>query len=58
MDLSDPDTNFEESKPENMFFNYLTKAYALFLTGNDDYEKIDNEFMESISKYVIFSEQD
>lgn len=50
MKAFDADNDTIESKPENIFFNYLTKAYSLFLSGNDDYEKTDNEFMQNISR--------
>ncbi|KAJ3078995.1 kinetochore-associated Ndc80 complex subunit ndc80, partial [Quaeritorhiza haematococci] len=31
--------------PEKIFFEYLTKAYAVFLAGGDDYDAMDAELM-------------
>lgn len=36
----------EEIPPERTFFDYVTKAYAQFLQGDDNYESMDKELTD------------
>ncbi|KAJ3032537.1 kinetochore-associated Ndc80 complex subunit ndc80 [Rhizophlyctis rosea] len=45
-DLMEEDGEFGgggQTQPEKIFFDYLTKAYHVFLAGNDDYGDMDRE---------------
>jgi kinetochore protein NDC80 len=40
-DINEPTE--EQSDPEKIFYNYLCKAYKVFLSGSDDFEGMIKE---------------
>ncbi|TPX32146.1 hypothetical protein SmJEL517_g04699 [Synchytrium microbalum] len=44
--------------PEKLFFDYLSKAYALFMAGSDNYDGIDQEMMADFDRKNEFVIQD
>ncbi len=42
----------EQSDPEKIFFNYLSKAYKVFLSGSDDFEGMIKELGSNFGKLI------
>lgn len=41
-DVDNNNTN-QEAEPEKIFYNYLCKAYKVFLSGSDDFDEMVKE---------------
>ncbi|TPX70338.1 hypothetical protein SpCBS45565_g01736 [Spizellomyces sp. 'palustris'] len=49
-DIDDGTGIQDDVQPEKMFFNYVTQAYGVFLQGDDNYEYMDKELIDSFDR--------
>ena len=50
------ETLSEVEQADRMFFEYLTRAYAIWLNGADETEVIDRTLLENFGKYAYLQE--
>jgi SMC interacting uncharacterized protein involved in chromosome segregation len=49
------ETLSEVEQADRMFFEYLTRAYAIWLNGADETEVIDRALLENFGNYPVFN---